>query len=241
MATDLLQTIIIRAFQLNLLKYPLSRDFGQSYPIVQYADYTLIILPTEAIQLFTLKGILRSFADSTGLKVNYGKSFLMPINISDDKALHLVNTIGCQVAQMPFTYLGLPLGTTMPPMEDFQPLSHRIEKRLLGLNKLLSYYGKLTYVNSILSALPTFFMCAFKITIKILDQVVKYHKHFFWDKGDINRKCGCLVAWKKVTRPKKLCITKSICLGSSSLGKLSTAGPPLPIIENMWAPSGGEM
>jgi hypothetical protein len=70
------------------------------------------------------------------------------------------------------------------------------------MNKLLSYYGRLTYVNSILSALPTFFMCALKIPIKIFDQVDKYRKHCLWDKGDINRKGGCLVAWKKVTRPK---------------------------------------
>jgi hypothetical protein len=80
---------------------------------------TLIILPAEAMQLFTLKGIVRSFADSTGLKVNYGKSFLVPINVSEDRALHLMNTIGCQVAQMPFTYLDLPLGTSRPYVEDF--------------------------------------------------------------------------------------------------------------------------
>jgi hypothetical protein len=203
MAADLLQTIINSAFQLNLLKHPLSRDFGQSYPIVQYANDTIIIIPAEAIQLFTLKGILGSFADSIGLKDNYGKSFLVPINISDDKAMHLTNTIGCQVSQMPFTYLGLPLGTTRSSVEDFQPLLHKIKKCLLGLNILLSYYGRLTYVNSIVSALPTFFMCAFKIPVKILDQVDKYHKHYLWDKGDINRKEGCLVAWKKETRQKK--------------------------------------
>jgi hypothetical protein len=34
-------------------------------------------------------------------------------------ALHLMNTIGCQVAQMPFTYLDLPLGTSRPSVEDF--------------------------------------------------------------------------------------------------------------------------
>jgi hypothetical protein len=43
-----------------------------------------------------------------------------------EKALHLANIIGHQVAQMPFTYLGLPLGTTRPSMEDFQPLLHRV-------------------------------------------------------------------------------------------------------------------
>jgi hypothetical protein len=45
MVADLLETIINRAFQLNLLKHPLSRDFGQSCSIVQYANDTLIILP----------------------------------------------------------------------------------------------------------------------------------------------------------------------------------------------------
>jgi hypothetical protein len=74
----------------------------------------LIILPAEAFQLFTLKGLLRSFADSTSLKVNFSKSFLVPTNIDDEKARHLTNTMGCQVGTLPFTYLGLPLGTTRP-------------------------------------------------------------------------------------------------------------------------------
>jgi hypothetical protein len=117
----------------------------------------------------------------------------MSFNVSEDKALHLANTIGYQVAQMPFTYLGLPLGTTRPSVEDFQPLLRRIEKRLLGLKKLLSYCGRFAYVNSILSTLPTFFMCAFKIPINILDQVDKYREHYLWNKGDINKKGGCLV------------------------------------------------
>jgi hypothetical protein len=101
----------------------------------------------------------------------------VPINIDEDKAMYLANTIGCQVAQMPFTYLGLPIGTTRPVVEDFQPLLNRIEKCLMGLNKLLGYYGRLNYVNSILSALPTFFMCTLKISVKIFEQVDKYRKH----------------------------------------------------------------
>jgi hypothetical protein len=37
-------------------------------------------------ELFTLKGLLESFAQSTGLRVNYMKSHLAPLNLSDDKA-----------------------------------------------------------------------------------------------------------------------------------------------------------
>jgi hypothetical protein len=121
LVADLLQTTVNRAFRLNILQHPLSKDFGQDYPIVQYDDDTLIILPANARQLLTLKGLLRSFADSIDLRVNYNKSFMFPINIEEEKTQHLARTIGCQVAVVPFTYLGLPLGTTRPTVDVFSP------------------------------------------------------------------------------------------------------------------------
>jgi hypothetical protein len=42
LAVDLLQSIVNKAFRANILKHPLSKDFGQDYPIVQYADGTLV-------------------------------------------------------------------------------------------------------------------------------------------------------------------------------------------------------
>jgi hypothetical protein len=89
LAADLLQSIVNKTFQAIILKHPLSKDFGQDYPNVQYADDTLVILPADAVQLWTLKGLLRSFADSMGLKVSYNKSFLVPINVENEKATHL--------------------------------------------------------------------------------------------------------------------------------------------------------
>jgi hypothetical protein len=106
----------------------------------------------------------------------------------------LARTIGCSVASMPFTYLELPLGTTRTSVEEFFPLLTRIERRMMGLSNLLSYQGRLILVNSVLSALPIFYICVMKIPINILDQVDKYRKHSLWNKGDINRKGGCLVA-----------------------------------------------
>jgi hypothetical protein len=110
--------------------------------------------------------------------------------------MHLASTMGCQVGTLPFTYLGLPLGTTRPSVEEFAPLLARMEKRLMGLKKLLSYQGRLTFVNSVLSTLPTFFLCTFKVPISILEHADKYRKSGLWNKGDINKKEGCLVAWK---------------------------------------------
>jgi len=83
--------------------------------------------------------------------------------MNDSRATHLANTFGCQVGDMPFTYLGLPLGTTKPSLIEFTPLLTKIERRLSGISKFLSYNGRLILVNSVFLALPTFYMCSLKI------------------------------------------------------------------------------
>lgn len=148
---------------MGVLRHPIIDNFGGDYHIPQYADDTLLILPGDARIMFNLKGLLRSFSDSTGLHDNFNKSFLVPINLSNDRALHLANTFGCQLGTMPFTYLGLPLGTTKPSIQEFSPLLTRIERRLSGISKFLPYDGRLIMVNSVLSALPNFYMCSLKI------------------------------------------------------------------------------
>jgi hypothetical protein len=126
-------------------------------------------LLADAIQFFTLKGLLRSFTESTGLRVNYSKSFFVSINVDEGKALHQAQTIGCQVAAMPFIYLGLPFGTTRPSVEEFFPLVNKIGRRMMSMIKMLSYQDRLILINSVLSTFSTFYMCALKILISILE------------------------------------------------------------------------
>jgi hypothetical protein len=38
----------------------------------------------------------------------------------------LIDAFGCQLGKPPFTYLGLPLGTTRPSFQDFTPILTRI-------------------------------------------------------------------------------------------------------------------
>jgi hypothetical protein len=81
---------------------------------------------------FILKGLLRSFGDSTGLQINFAKSLMVPINVSEEKTARLARTFGCAVGLLPFIYLGLPLGTTRPAVTDFMPLICRNERRVGG-------------------------------------------------------------------------------------------------------------
>jgi hypothetical protein len=97
------------------------------------------------------------------------------MNIS--RATHLANTFGCKVGSMPFTYLGLPLSLTKPNIQEFTPLLSKIERRLTSISRLLSYNGRLILVNSVFSALPTFYMCSLRIPPQVIKQIDIYRKH----------------------------------------------------------------
>jgi hypothetical protein len=69
-AADLLQSIVNSAKQHGLLTLPLPERCGTDFPIVQYADDTLLFLEACPRQLMALKSLLNTFAESTGLRVN---------------------------------------------------------------------------------------------------------------------------------------------------------------------------
>jgi hypothetical protein len=77
-----------------------------------------------------IKEILEEYTAFTGLEANFHKSSLVPINLNEEETNSLANMIGCSTASMPFTYLGLPMGTTKPTIRELSPLIDRVEKRL---------------------------------------------------------------------------------------------------------------
>jgi hypothetical protein len=69
-----------------------------------------------------LKAILNTFANTTGLKVNYSKSSMIAINLNPERLAHLAATFNCQVGTLPFTYLALPLSNYKPTIQECLPL-----------------------------------------------------------------------------------------------------------------------
>ena len=127
---------------------------------MQYADDTLIILHADKNQILALKDMLQVFSTSTGLVVNYHKSSMVPINVDEDSIIGLAAAFGCQVGKMPFTYLGLPVGTTRPKMVDFMPLVDCMERRMTTSSSFLNQGERLQFLNSALSSCPSFILVA---------------------------------------------------------------------------------
>ena len=136
LAAELPQFVVNDALHKGFLNLPTAQPTCD-FPIVQYADDTILIMEADVNKLVHLKGILELFALSTGLSVNYNKSSMFPINVHPDRLAVLAAAFGCVTGSMPFTYLGLPLGTTKPKMEDLTPLMDRIERRLNACSTML--------------------------------------------------------------------------------------------------------
>jgi hypothetical protein len=62
LAADLLQSAINKAFREGLLRAPFPPDFGMDFPVVQYADGTLVIFPADIEQVLVMKNILEKYA-----------------------------------------------------------------------------------------------------------------------------------------------------------------------------------
>ena len=143
LAADLLQSCINKAKDLGILKLPIPLGYTSDFPIIQYADDTLLVMEANSRQLLALKSLLYTFGESTGLKVNYSKSFMVPINLNQERLHHLARTFGCDIGSLPFTYLGLPLGLTKPRIVDFSPLVSKCERRLAATSIFLNQAGRL--------------------------------------------------------------------------------------------------
>ena len=100
----------------------------------------------------------------------------MPINISIDRATQLADAFGCLVGSFPFTYLGLTLCIIKPQVKYYAPLLCRIEIRLSASSLFLSYDGRLQLINSVISSLPTYFLCSLNILVTVTEVIDQYKK-----------------------------------------------------------------
>lgn len=78
--------------------------------MVQFADDTLFIHEASPQNVVTLKCILRYFELASRLKVNFLKSKLAGLTVSEHTLHSFASFQHCKTSSVPFTYLGFPVG-----------------------------------------------------------------------------------------------------------------------------------
>ncbi|GJY18325.1 putative RNA-directed DNA polymerase, eukaryota, reverse transcriptase zinc-binding domain protein [Tanacetum coccineum] len=139
---------------------------------LQFADDALIIGQWTLANAKNLSRILTCFHLASGLKMNFNKSKLFGIGVSNYDLNSVASSIGCQPSHLPCIYLGIPIGANMSRLSNWSPLVERFQKRLSNWkSKSLSYGGRLTLLKSILGNLGVYFFSTFKAPTTIIKKL----------------------------------------------------------------------
>ncbi|GKD22268.1 DNA helicase, partial [Tanacetum coccineum] len=125
--------------------------------------------------------ILRCFHLASGLKVNFSKSKLFGIGVSDIELNMFAYTLFCEPSKLPCVYLGLPIGANMNKSNNWKPIIDKFHNRLTSWKaNSLSPDGRLTLLKSVLSALGTYYFSIFQAPKCVLNYLEQLRRNFFW-------------------------------------------------------------
>jgi exonuclease III len=186
--------VIRKAVELELFKGFLVGNDGITVSHLQYADDTLCIGEASVQNLWTLKAILRGFEMASGLKVNFWKSCLLGINVSEEFLAMGCSFLNCKRGVVPFKYLGLPVGANPRRLATWELLLEQIRRRLNSWgNKFISFGGRIVLLNSVLNSIPIFSMSFMKMPTQVWKKLISIQRAFLW--GGVNR--GRKISWVK--------------------------------------------
>ncbi|KAK1261026.1 hypothetical protein QJS04_geneDACA020304 [Acorus gramineus] len=118
---------------------------GPSLSHVQYADDTVILCAAEETSVRGVKFVCQCFELLSGLHINFHKSAMLGINLSEGVLSDFARIMGCLVDSFPAQHLGLPLHLGKLKSEDWAPLVQRFERRLEGWQcRVLSFGARIT-------------------------------------------------------------------------------------------------
>ena len=109
----------------------------------------------------------------SGLKINYEKSAIIPLNCDMQWVQRMQSELKCSVLSLPVRYLGIPLGANPKRVETWQPIISKIKKKLSGWKiNVLSKAGKLTLIKSVLNNLPIYYLGLFKLPKTVAKEII---------------------------------------------------------------------
>ena len=143
-----------------------------------FANDTILFCDTSRDQLLSIRLVLSCFQAFTSLKVNVGKSEIVPVGEVNNLDV-LANILQCRVGSLPMKYLEMPLGTSIKTASIWNPILEKMEKKLSGWKRLyLSKGGRLMLLKSTLSSLPTYFLSLFTIPKAVAARLESIQRNF---------------------------------------------------------------
>jgi hypothetical protein len=187
---DILSRMLQKADSANLIR-GLGCELVEGGVIsLQYAADTILFIDKNEEGVRNLKSILTCFEMMSAMRINFHKSEVVPINISDqDESKFFADIFWCPVGDFPIKYLGIPLHFQKLRREDLQPLIDKIIKRIAGWRgKLLTQAGRLVLIKTCIASIPVYLLSLFKFPRWAIDLINSHMAHCFWDSYEGHKK-----------------------------------------------------
>ncbi|KHN44108.1 hypothetical protein glysoja_037995, partial [Glycine soja] len=131
--------------------------------------------------VLVMKAMLRGFEMASGLKINFSKSSVGIFGADSNWVLDVAHFLKCRQMEIPFQFLGIPLGAKSSSCLVWEPLIKIFESKLSkSKQRALSMAAKVTLINSVLTALPIFLLSFFRIPQKVAHKVRSLQRNFLW-------------------------------------------------------------
>jgi hypothetical protein len=156
---------------------------------LQFADDTLLFGAKSWANVRALRTVLTLFAEMSSSKVNFNKSILVGVNITDSWLNEAASILICKVGKFPLLYLGLSIGGDPRRLSFWEPVVNTIKSRLSGWkSRFLSFGGRLVLLKSVLTSLPVYALSFFKAPSGIISFIDSIFSKFFWGGSEENKK-----------------------------------------------------
>lgn len=106
---DLLWTAQVNRW-IRGFKVKSSTDSELEISDLQYADNTVVFCEANSEQVTILRVIFNLSEATSGLHINWTKSFIYPVNMVNQIQGSLADILGGRIAELPTIYLWMPLG-----------------------------------------------------------------------------------------------------------------------------------
>lgn len=167
-----------------------------------YADDILIFTKDCEQNIKSLMETLRHFCNTTGQVINHDKSeVIFSKHTSDDRKSSILHGTLFTEMQLPIKYLGTPLIQGRIKITYFDELLQKLKQKISGwMRNLLSFAGRVTLVQSVLSSMSLHVMTVLPVPKTVLHKMESLIANFLWNHG--SQKRFHWIRYDLICRPK---------------------------------------
>ena len=138
---------------------------------LKFVDDTLLFGAKSWANVRALRVVLVLFEAMSSLKVNFNKSMLVGVNISNSWLREVTSASSCRVGKVPFMYFGLSIGDDPRRLLFWEPGLSHIKNKLSGWKSFLSFGGRFILLKFVLTSLLVYAISFFKAPSCIISSI----------------------------------------------------------------------